>query len=342
MMRHYGLALAVLAGIAIALSVWQPWRSTSATPADPPKFAQDRKPEGAPVKAIPFDGDRAMKYLKELCDLGPRISGSDGMKKQQDLLIRHFEKHGGVVEKQTFEGKAKSQAKPVAMMNLIARWHPEKPKRILLSAHYDTRPQADEESDRTRWNKPFLSANDGTSGVAFLMEMAHHLNDMPCEYGIDIVLFDAEEYIFVKGQFYGDGDDFFLGSEHFGREYDKNRKKLPWSYAAGVNFDLFAAKDARLAVEGYSWSLAAHLVDEIWKTAAAVNAKSFVYERGFRRAVEVLDDHIALNRYGIPAIDIIDFDYKHWHLLTDLPEQCSAEQMSEVARVITTWLQQKK
>jgi hypothetical protein len=310
-----------------------------AKPADAPRFAEGRTTSsGAAVKTIPFDGERSVKYVKELCDIGPRISGSDGMVKQQELVIRHFEKHGATIIRQEFEAKQKSQDKKVKMTNLIAKWHPEKTKRIILCSHYDTRPHADEEIDQTKWSKPFLSANDGTSGVGFLMEMAHHLKDLPCNYGIDIVLFDGEEYIFKKG-FLGDGDDFFFGSEHFGKLYTENRRKLSYSYDAAVLFDLFAHKDARLAIEGNSQTIAPELVREIWDTAASVKAKSFKYERGFARGYEVLDDHVALLRAGIPAIDIIDFDYTHWHKLSDTAEQISPTPMSEVGLVITRWLQ---
>lgn len=340
------LGLVVIALLFAAAGLGWFWSSEAApNPAsDPPKFAQDRvAPQGLPnVNEIPFDADRAIKYLKQLCDIGPRISGSDGMIKQRKLLIEHFEQHGAKVIQQKFEAKQKSRKEPVALVNLIARWHPERTRRIMLCAHYDTRPMADEESDPTKWNKPFLSANDGTSGVAFLMEMAHHLKDMPGKFGVDVVLFDAEEYIFERGQYLGEGDDYFLGSEHFAREYLKDRRTQGWQYEAAVLFDLFAAKDARLAVEGYSLAVAPNIVNEIWKIAEQLKAKSFKFERGFKRAAEVLDDHVPLQRAGIPAIDIIDFDYPHWHLLSDTPDKISPEQLAEVARVISTWLQTKQ
>jgi glutaminyl-peptide cyclotransferase len=287
------------------------------------QFGQDRG--GAPVEApmaIPFDGERAMKYLQALC-------------------VKHFEAHGATVTRQTFEAKQKSRPKAVTMTNLIAQFHPDRPRRIILCAHYDTRPQADEDKAEN-WNKPFLSANDGTSGVAFLMEMAHHLKAWPMSFGVDIVLFDGEEYIFEKGRAFGQGDEYFFGSEHFARDYDKKRRTLKYAYEAAVLFDLFAGKNARLAVEGYSYTLAPKLVDEIWKTAHDLKAKSFRYERGFRRNPDVLDDHIALNRVAIPAVDIIDFDYDDWHKISDTPDKCSAEQMTEVSRVIMTWLAKRK
>lgn len=361
MARTTGVALAGAAAAILAVAVlWQPWTATADPPArdrfaddrpGPPveakpmtstQFGQDR-PGNNPadnVKAIPFDSKRAIGYVQQLCDIGPRVSGSPGMAKQQKLLTDHFEKHGGTVARQEFEARQRSRKEPITMTNLIVTWQPQRKRRIVLCAHYDTRPAADQEPNRANWTKPFVSANDGTSGVALLMELAHHMKDLPSSVGIDFVIFDGEEYIFDPGEPYvREGDRYFLGSEHFADQYARNRAKVEYTYIAGILFDLFAHKDARLAVEGYSYQFAPGLVNQLWKTAESVGAKSFRFERGFRRATEVLDDHIALNRVGIPTVDIIDFDYEHWHRLSDTPDKLSGEQMAEVAKVVTTWLQ---
>src|SRR5262245_2650735 len=123
----------------------------------PQKLEADREPADE-VKPVAFDAKRAMQYLEKVCDLGPRISGSGGMKKQQDLLKKHFEDHGAKVQLQRFKAKQKSRAKPVEMANLIASWHPDRQRRVILCAHYDTRPIADQEPDERRWTKPFVSA----------------------------------------------------------------------------------------------------------------------------------------------------------------------------------------
>ena len=136
------------------------------------KFAADRP------TPVPFDAKRALGYLEAVCKIGPRISGSDGMKKQQELLEKHFSKLGGKVEWQKFTARQRSQRGPVAMANLIVRWHPERQRRIILCSHYDTRPIADQEPDPRKWRDPFVSANDGGSGVALLMELANHIKDM--------------------------------------------------------------------------------------------------------------------------------------------------------------------
>ncbi|MBP3958909.1 M28 family peptidase [Gemmata sp. G18] len=306
-------------------------------PNDPPKkteFGTGTDDKGIEVK---FDSERALKYLKQLCDIGPRISDTEGMKKQQELIEAHFKKLGATVTRQEFKAKQQSQKNQNDFVNLIISWHPDKAKRVLLTTHYDTRPIADQEANPKNWTKPFASANDGTSGVAFLMELGHHMKDLKSEYGVDFVLFDGEEFVFETNRF-GGGDRYFIGSEHFADEYLKAKDKRKYKYEAGVLFDLFAGKDAALKVELYSWDAARPLVDQIWGVAKAVGAKSFKYEKGY----EVQDDHLALNRVGIPTVDVIDFDYPHWHKLTDTADKVSGTQLAEVSKVITTWLQKIK
>src|SRR5262249_23799678 len=176
------------------------------------QFASDR-PEPIHTVPAPFDGKRAMEYLEAISKIGPRISGSDGMRKQQEVLKKHFEEHGARVEFQRFTVRQRSQRDPVEMANLIARWHPDRPRRVLLCAHYDTRPIADREPNPRRWREPFISANDGGSGIALLMELAHHMKDLKVSVGVDFVLFDGEEYIHQRE------DEYFFGSKHFAGQY---------------------------------------------------------------------------------------------------------------------------
>ena len=282
-------------------------------------------------KPAAFDAARSMKYLKDLCSLGPRISGTEGMRKQQALLKEHFEKLGAKVSLQRFQARQTSKREPVDMSNMIVTWHPQKEQRILLSAHYDTRPIADREPDRRHWSRPFVSANDGTSGVAWLMEMGHHIKDMTLHVGVDFIIFDGEEYVFDA-----DRDQFFFGSKHFAVEY--KREKPKHKYMAGVLLDLMAGKDASLPWEQNSMYWAGAVVEDIWKTAGQLGVKRFENRRG--HAVD--DDHVALNKVGIPTVDIIDFDYAHWHRLSDTPDQCSEETLADVAKVLSVWLQKIK
>jgi hypothetical protein len=310
------------------LFISKPWMDGAEPPvSDKPArdaFAADRD-------EVAFDGKRAMGYLEKLCKIGPRISGTEGMKKQQELLKKHFEDLGGKVEFQTFTARQKSRRQPVDMANLIISWHPERAKRVILCSHYDTRPIADQEPNRRKWEEPFLSANDGGSGVALLMELAHQMKDLKTQVGVDFVFFDGEEYIFDPRP-PPEGDDYFFGSEHFARSYQKNGSKH--KYVSAVLLDMIAGKDCRFPIEQNSWFNAAPLVEELWKIAAAEGCDAFKNQEG----PSVRDDHLALNRANIPAVDIIDFDYRHWHLLTDLPENCSGDSMHQVARVLTAWL----
>src|SRR6185295_2015374 len=107
--------------------------------------------------------------------------------KQQELLKKHFEDLGGEVELQKFTARQKSTNRPVDMANLIVRWKPEKTTRVIFCSHYDTRPIADQEEDRRKWRDPFVSANDGGSGVALMMELGHHMKDLKTAVGVDFV-----------------------------------------------------------------------------------------------------------------------------------------------------------
>lgn len=327
-----GLVVAACGGLA----VW--WHVTPAAAGpfsdDPPKpsgFAADAA-AGVDLK---FDQERALKYLKQICDLGPRVSGSEGMRKQQQVIEAHFKAHGATVTRQEFEAKQLSRRDKTAMTNLVISWNPDAARRVLICSHYDTRPVADQEADRASWNKPFVSANDGASGVALMMELAHHLKGLKGTVGLDFVLFDGEEYVFETTRTGVGGDKYFFGSEHFAADYAKTERTRKYRYEGGVLLDLFAAKGAVLRVEGYSYAAAPKLVDAVWGVARAVGAKSFRYEAG----IEVQDDHIALNRAGIPCVDVIDLEYPHWHKLTDTPDKVSGEQMAEVAKVLAAWWQ---
>ena len=202
-------------------------------------FASDRAPAAAPVA---FDGERAMDYLKAVCKIGPRISGTDGMKQQQELLQKHFEALGAKVSYQRFTARQHSENKNVAMANLIVSWHPERTRRVILCSHYDTRPIADQEPNRRRWNDPFVSANDGGSGLAILMEMGNHMKELDPSVGVDFVFFDGEEYIFDPHN-----DEYFFGSKEFAKQYRKNKERP--NYRGAVLLDMAGGKNARFPIE---------------------------------------------------------------------------------------------
>ena len=282
---------------------------------------------------IPFNGARAYEYLKQLCAIGPRPSGSPGMAAQQKLLEDHFGKLGGKVYRQEFSTRHPLDGSPVAICNLIAQWHPERRRRILLCAHYDTLPYP--MLDQVDPKGVFVGANDGASGVALLMELAHEMSDLlerdQTEFGVDIVMLDAEEFIFhPRGR-------FFIGSEYFAKHYAA--KNLPYEgrYRWGVLLDMIGDADLRIEQERNSlwWRDTRPLIAQIWDTARRLQVREFVPKRG----IEVRDDHVPLHNIGgIPICDLIDFDYPPWHTRGDTPDKCSALSLAKVGWVVREWL----
>ena len=294
--------------------------------------AKENEQEQNLPKPAAFDGKRAMGYLEAICAIGPRMSGTQGMRKQQELMRKHFEGLGLKVHMQTFQAKQKSKPQ-IEMANMIVSFQPEKTKRVILCSHYDTRPIADQEDDPRKWREPFVSANDGGSGVALLMELANHLKNLKIDVGVDLVFFDGEEYIWNHKR---DTDEYFFGSKHFARTWAGSNPRP--DYVGAVLLDMIAGKDARFPIEFHSGLKAEALCVEIWGLAKAMKLKAFKNERGDG----VMDDHLALQEVGIQAIDIIDFSYQHWHKLSDVPANCSGDSMTQVAAVLSVWIQRVK
>jgi glutaminyl-peptide cyclotransferase len=212
------------------------------------------------------------------------------------------------------------------MANLILRWNLQKKERILLCAHYDTLPFPLRDQENPRGT--FLGANDNASGVAVLMELAHDISQLHLNCGIEIVFFDAEEFMFTEH------GRFFIGSEYFAREYVKKREP---HYRWGILLDMVGGKNLQLYQEQNSlgWTDTRPLVQAVWATAQRLGVLDFVPQKKY----QVEDDHVRLHDLGqIPCIDIIDFDYPPWHTQGDTPEQCSALSLAKVGWVLREWL----
>jgi glutaminyl-peptide cyclotransferase len=279
------------------------------------------------LQEIPFDGGRAYDYLNKLCAIGPRPSGSPGMATQQRLLGEHFKNLADRIEWQRFRVPHPITGSPVSMANLVVRWNLEKKERILLCAHYDTLPFPLRDPDNPKGR--FVGANDNASGVAVLMELAHDIPKLQTKCGIDIVLLDAEEFLFTEH------GRFFIGSEYFAREY--LAKPGPHHYRWGILLDMVGGKDLQLYQEGNSlgWSDTQPLVQSVWATARQLGVLEFIPQKKY----QIEDDHLRLHDLGqIPCIDMIDFDYPPWHTQGDKPEQCSALSLAKVGWVLREWL----
>jgi len=283
---------------------------------------------------FPLDAKRAMKYLREICKIGKRISGSTGMKTQQKIIKKHFEKLGAKVFMQPFQPAHPLTGKPVRMNNMIVSWHTTAKERVLVACHYDTRPFPDE--DRRFPHGKFIGANDGASGIALLMEMGNHMKRLQPTYGVDFVFFDGEELIYIqriRGRARQFGK-FFLGSEFFAKWYRDH--KIAHSYKFGILLDMVAGKNLQLPMEKNSLKLAPILTQSVWNMARKLNVQEFLGSSKY----EIEDDHLPLNRIAkIPTTDIIDFDYPHWHKVKDTPRNCSGESMVKVGKVVMHWLE---
>jgi len=284
----------------------------------------------------PFSGPRAFAHLQAICGLGPRPSGSDAMVKQRAMLAEHFRAAGGTVSGQAFTIRDQRTGRPVHLENLIVEWHPARRDRVLLGAHYDTRPFPDR--DPVDPKGTFVGANDGASGVALLMELARAMPALAGPVGVDFVLFDGEEYVFSQR------DPYFLGSTFFARQYAAAQQAKPpqaHRYRCGVIVDMVADGDLEIWQEQRSvgWPDTAPVVESIWAVAARRGVRQFVP----RPKYTIDDDHVPLRMIGrIPTCDIIDFDYPHWHTTQDLPEQCAGESLEAVGGVLLEWLRDQR
>jgi hypothetical protein len=312
--------------IMIVCSASPPTRAT-AVAAEKAGAAKDQ-PAGE--RAAEFDASRAFGYLTKICDIGTRISGSEGMEKQQQLILEHFTKLKAPVKFQSFDAPHPLSGKPVRMNNIIVSWDPQATERVLLACHYDTRPHADRDPDPQLASRgKFLGASDGASGVALLMELGHHMRAIKPTYGVDFVFFDGEELVYDDVR-----DPFFLGSEYFSKDY---RDRPPrHKYTCGVLVDMIGGKKLQLYQEINSLNYAPEVTQSVWKTARRLGIKEFVARPKF----DVRDDHLALNEIaGVPTCDIIDFGYEHWHTTRDVPASCSGESLAKVGRVLLAWLE---
>ena len=219
------------------------------------------------------------------------------------------------------------------MANLIGSWNPERLQRVVIGAHYDTRPAPRPGVDPDRHKLPFLGANDGASGVALLMEIANHLSDLETPWGVDLVLFDGEELVFGNDPRVG---EYFLGSKEFARIYadsvDRRRTEDAVRGRAGARHGRRPQAPDQPGAEQPETAL------PTWSARSGPSRGPQCQVVPLRRRPGGPRRPPRPQRAGIPAIDLIDFDYPYWHKADDLPENCSAESLAEVGRVVTAWL----
>ncbi len=271
----------------------------------------------------PFDAQRALSFLEKQCSFGPRNPGSEAYQKTKQYLLENLNKSTSLVSTQEFMHFDSSLKKELILTNMVATFYPEQKERILLCAHWDSRPWADQDSQAENRTKPILGANDGASGVAILLELANILAKNKPKYGVDIVFFDGEDYGRPR-----DLKNFCLGSSFFAKNSPISKPKF------GILLDMVGDRDLNIYKEQYSYTYAPETVDLIWGKAQKLKLNSFNPEVRH----QVWDDHMPLILSGIPTVDIIDFDYPYWHTLQDTPDKCSAQSLEVVGKLLISIL----
>ncbi|MDB5047826.1 MAG: Peptidase family [Fibrobacteres bacterium] len=267
-----------------------------------------------------FDSTRAFRYLKEQCAMGPRDPEGEGHRRAIGYFTAHFNGLGLATVSQPFVHSDMATGKQVPLTNFIVTVPGRDPKRkpVLFCAHWDSRPRADQEASEMLSSRPILGANDGASGTAIVMELANLLQKKAPLQTVYLVLFDGEDY----GR-EGSIDEYFLGARWFA----DNLPAPNLEYA--LLFDMVGDKDLHLPMEQNSMKQSPEITTKIWARAKSLGISQFESKLG----PSVLDDHMPLQSKGVPAIDIIDFEYPAWHTQGDTPDKCSARSLGAVGRL---------
>ena len=270
----------------------------------------------APLGGTTFDGEAAFVYLEEQVAFGPRWPGSPGHIAAGDHIIETLQALGWAVEEQPLEYQG------VQGRNIIGRANEGAGPVIILGAHYDTRRVADETAGAVEQQLPSPGAVDGASGVAVLLELARTLDLERIPHEIWLAFFDLED----NGNEGLPGWDWIVGSTYMA-------ENLTITPQAVVVVDMVGDADQQFYYDGNSDQA---LRETLWNIAAGLGyGASFIPELKYT----MIDDHLPFARRGIPAVDIIDFDYPYWHTVEDTSDKASADSLHRVGRTVESWLE---
>ncbi len=313
----------------------------------PPINTVEEKP--LPTLDIPsFSADSAYVFTDKIVGMSPRVVGTEGSKKVKAYLIQQFKKYGADIVEQPFEVKT-FDGKTHAAVNIIARCNLQATKRILLSAHWDSRPFADsrEQTDASKRNQPILGADDSGSAVGMLIEMARQLQAKPLSnIGVDVLLFDAEDYGDTtktqptsEAQAQARDKSWALGSQYWGAK----PHVAGYRAAYGINLDMAGAQNARFAKDLYSQKFAGNIVERVWRVARFHGFGSYFVDES--ASFEMLDDHIYVNKLAkIPMIDVFNNPAetkgfgKYWHTHNDNMQVIDKNTLKAVGQTLLSLL----
>ena len=298
------------------------------------KPAAQPAPQAKQVVIPQFNADSAYNYVAKQLEFGPRVPGSEAHKQCAEWFIEFINEKADTVYVQDFRTRLYN-GNGIDGKNIIAAFNPEAKKRILLAAHWDSRPFADHDPDEKNWNTPIDGANDGASGVGVLMEIARVLKETPTNVGVDIILFDLEDYGAPYYLNLMTNDDWALGSQY----WSKNPHIYNYRAYFGILLDMVGAPNAKFPKEYYSQQFAPALSNDVWRIAREIGYSDyFTNELGH----PINDDHIYVNVHArIPMIDIIHLEnnsessfYPYWHTVKDNIEQIDPKTLGMVGDVV--------
>lgn len=272
------------------------------------------------ARAPEFRADSAFALLQRQVGFGPRVPGTAGHAAQLEWMTGYLRARADTLWTMPFRHEL-PDGDALPLTNLFAQFMPREPDRLLLVAHWDTRPTADMELEESLRSRPIPGANDGASGVAVLLELADVLSRHSPPIGVDLLLVDGEDYA---------PDHMYLGARHFASAHPPGYEPL-----YGVVVDMVADEEPRFPQEGYSSQYAPEVVERIWTLAEDLG-----YGEYFPRVpgMAISDDHVPLNQAGIRTIDIIDFDFgpanAYWHTHEDDLRHVTPEGLGVVGRVL--------
>jgi len=280
-----------------------------------------------------FNADSAYSFIQKQVDFGPRVISSESWRKCSRYLEKKLLSYNANVLVQKTQVTTYDNKKH-ELNNIIASYLPNLNNRIALFAHWDSRHIADH--DTVNKEAPILGANDGGSGVGILLEIARNLNIQTPSIGVDIILFDAEDYGQPENSKYPVmNNSWCLGSQY----WSKNPHKKEYFAKYGILLDMVGAQGATFRHEGISNFYAQNILEKVWSKAHEIGYSNyFVYQK----SAEIMDDHYYVNSIaGIPTIDIIEFDpftktnfNKHWHTHQDNMDNISKETLKAVGETV--------
>ena len=296
---------------------------------------EENKDKTESVNVPAFNADSAYAYVQIQANFGPRVPNTAAHRTCGDYLAAKLEQLGAKVYNQYADLVAYDNT-ILKARNIIGAYNPDSRRRVLLFAHWDSRPYADEDKDKSKHKTPILGVNDGASGVGVLLEVARQLQRQAPAIGIDIIFFDAEDYgtpTFHKGPY--KPDTWCLGSQYWGRVPHVDN----YNARFGILLDMVGGKNATFYQELFSKRTAGKQVKKIWDAAHRLGFEAFFPKED---GTEVTDDHLYVyNLRKIPCVDIINYDPKcdtgfgdFWHTTDDTMDVIDKNTLMAVGQTV--------